>query len=163
MFLTKINSRLADRLYDAGAPKDDYYKLRDQAALIEANLQQRDYERRAYHGHGQSTGRSSNTSQPKASNSQEIKTSTGTTFTGQGQAMDIGQARAQGLCFNCHQKGHLSRNCLQKRQYQVRQMIGQLSDADRAALIKEYSGAKVEEVTTVNAVTAQTGFQAPQQ
>ena len=163
MFLTKVNSRLADRLYDAGAPKDDYYKLRDQAAQIEASLQQRDYERRAYHGHGQNTGRSSNTSQTKASNSQEIKTSTGTTFTGQGQAMDIGQARAQGLCFNCHQKGHLSRNCPQKRQYQVRQMIGQLSDADRAALIREYSGAKVEEVTTVNAVTAQTGFQAPQQ
>ena len=42
-------------------------------------------------------------------------------------------------------------------------MIGQLSDADRAALIREYSGNKVEEVTTVNAVTAQTGFQAPQQ
>ena len=42
-------------------------------------------------------------------------------------------------------------------------MIGQLSDADRAALIKEYSGARVEEVTTVNTVTAQTGFQAPQQ
>ena len=77
--------------------------------------------------------------------------------------MDIGQARAQGLCFNCHQKGHLSWNCPQKKQYQVRQMIGQLSDADRAALIKEYLGAKVEEVTTVNAVTAQTGFQAPQQ
>ena len=89
MFLTKVNSRLADRLYDAGAPKDDYYNLRDHAVLIEASLQQRDYERKVYYSHGQNTGRSLNTSQPKASNSQEIKTSTGTTFTGQGQAMDI--------------------------------------------------------------------------
>ena len=42
-------------------------------------------------------------------------------------------------------------------------MIGQLSDADRVALIKEYSGAKVKEVTMVDAVTAQMGFQAPPQ
>ena len=60
--------------------------------------------------------------------------------------MDIGQARAQGLCFNCRQKGHLSRNCPQKKQYQVRQMIGQLSDTERSALFKEYAGTKIEEV-----------------
>ena len=74
--------------------------------------------------------------------------------------MDIGQAHAQGLCFNCHQKGHLSRNCPQRKQFQVQQMMGQLSETDRAALIKEYSGAKIEEVKVAETTK---DFQAPQQ
>ena len=81
-------------------------------------------------------------------------------FTGQGQAMDIGQACAQGLCFNCHQKGHLSCNCPQRKQFQIRQIMGQMSETEHAALFKEYSGAKVEEVKVSG--TGQ-GFQAPQQ
>ena len=71
-----------------------------------------------------------------------------------------GTVLTQGLCFNCRQKGHLSRNCPQKKQFQVRQMIGQLSETDRAALIKEYSGARIEEV---KATETTQGFQSPQQ
>ncbi|SJL16284.1 uncharacterized protein ARMOST_19804 [Armillaria ostoyae] len=36
----------------------------------------------------------------------------GTMFGGAGAPMDIGQMRAQGLCFRCHKKGHLTTSCL---------------------------------------------------
>ncbi|SJL04350.1 uncharacterized protein ARMOST_07716 [Armillaria ostoyae] len=41
----------------------------------------------------------------------------GTTFRGAGTPMDIGQMHAQGLCFRCHKKGHLSKDCLEKKDF----------------------------------------------
>ncbi|SJK99899.1 uncharacterized protein ARMOST_03210 [Armillaria ostoyae] len=42
----------------------------------------------------------------------------GTTFGGAGVPMDIGQMHAQGLCFRCHKKGHLSKDCPEKKDFQ---------------------------------------------
>ena len=65
-----------------------------------------------------------------------VKTGTSTTFGGQGQPMDLSQARSQGLCFTCHQKGHISCNCPQKCKAMVRQMLGEMSEAEHAELLQ---------------------------
>ena len=51
--------------------------------------------------------------------------------------MDIGQAKAQGLCFNCHQKGHMSHNCPLKRKAMVWQMWAEMSDGDKMEVASE--------------------------
>ena len=67
--------------------------------------------------------------------------------------MDLSQAKSQGLCFTCHQKGHMSRNCPQKCRTMVRWMLGEMSDAERVELLQVKEEKKEE---------AQ-GFQQPQQ
>ncbi|SJL08100.1 uncharacterized protein ARMOST_11462 [Armillaria ostoyae] len=42
----------------------------------------------------------------------------GTTFGGAGAPMDIGELRSKGLCFCCHKKGHLSKDCPEKKDFQ---------------------------------------------
>ena len=78
------------------------------------------------------------------------------TFGGQGQPMDIGQAKAQGLCFNCHQKGHMSRNCPLKRKAMVRQMWSELSEGDRAEMTSEFA-------TVSDKTPKESDFSQPQQ
>ena len=51
-FITKVNSCLANRLYDAGTSQTKYTELRDKAVQLEALQQQRDYERRTFHNTG---------------------------------------------------------------------------------------------------------------
>ena len=53
--------------------------------------------------------------------------------------MDISQAKAQGLCFNCHQKGHMSRNCPVRKKAMVRQMWYEMSESDRAEMVVEFA------------------------
>ena len=65
------------------------------------------------------------------------QTSTGVTFGGQGQPMDIGQAKALGLCFNCHQKGHMNCNCPAKRKAMVWQMWAEMSDGVKREMALE--------------------------
>ena len=67
--------------------------------------------------------------------------------------MDLSQAKSQGLCFTCHQKGHISCNCPQKRKAMVRQMLGEMSEAEHAELVQN----KEEKKEDVQ------GFQQPQQ
>ena len=50
--------------------------------------------------------------------------------------MDLSQAKSQGLCFTCHQKGNISRNCPQRCKAMVRQMLGEMSNAERAELVQ---------------------------
>ena len=69
--------------------------------------------------------------------------------------MDLSQAKSQGLCFTCHQKGHISRNCPQKRRTMVRQMLGEMSEAERAELLQEEKKEEKKEDMQ--------GFQQPQQ
>ncbi|SJL10251.1 uncharacterized protein ARMOST_13635 [Armillaria ostoyae] len=41
----------------------------------------------------------------------------GMTFGEQGAPMDIGEIRTKGLCFRCHKKGHLSKDCPEKKDF----------------------------------------------
>ncbi|KIM78551.1 hypothetical protein PILCRDRAFT_90664 [Piloderma croceum F 1598] len=49
----------------------------------------------------------------------EKKTGTGITYTGQGQKIDLDAAKAKGLCFGCRKPGHMQRDCLNKKKFQV--------------------------------------------
>ena len=126
---------------------DNYAVMKSEAIQVEATHRERDNERRLQ-GHPVGKG---HPFIPVPSTS--VKTSTGTTFGGQGQPMDLSQAKSQGLCFTCHQKGHISRNCPQKRKAMVRQMLGEMSDAERAELV-QVKEEKKEDTQ---------GFQQPQQ
>lgn len=52
--------------------------------------------------------------------------STGMTFGGRGQPMDLDEARQKGLCFRCGQKGHLSRLCPNRNRAEIRRMVASL-------------------------------------
>ena len=68
--------------------------------------------------------------------------------------------RAEGLCFLCKQKGHIKANCPNKKPFQVRQILDDMSEFDRAAVLEKY-GKKV--VTEKPVESKEQGFQAPQQ
>ncbi|PBK60328.1 hypothetical protein ARMSODRAFT_1026721 [Armillaria solidipes] len=40
-----------------------------------------------------------------------------TMYKGSGEPMDISKLRTEGKCFRCHKKGHLSKDCLDKKEY----------------------------------------------
>jgi hypothetical protein len=66
----------------------------------------------------------------------EKRTGTGVTYTGQGQKMDIDQAKAKGLCFCCGKPGHMARNCPNKPKFQVRAITTELSKEEKEELAK---------------------------
>ena len=70
--------------------------------------------------------------------------------------MDIGQAKAQGLCFNCHQKGHMSQNCPAKRKAMVRQMLSEMSGDDRVEMSSKFA-------TVSDKTPKESDFSQPQQ
>lgn len=57
--------------------------------------------------------------------------------------MDVDEARAKGLCFNCGKHGHMSRFCPDKKRgpTQVRSLnIAELSEEDKAYLLQQLAG-----------------------
>lgn len=73
----------------------------------------------------QAPAASSQTQAPR----RDYRDGTGTTFGGAGQPMNLDRARKEGLCFNCHQKGHLLRDCpMPKQPRQVRGVSTDLPD-----------------------------------
>jgi Retrotransposon gag protein/Zinc knuckle len=71
---------------------------------------------------------------PKATT--EKRTGTGVTYTGQGQKMDVDQARAKGLCFRCGKSGHMARNCPDKPKFQVHALTAELTKEEKEELAK---------------------------
>ena len=63
-------------------------------------------------------------------------TGTGVTYTGQGQKMDVDQAKAKGLCFRCGKSGHMAWNCPDKPKFQVRALTAELTKEEKEELAK---------------------------
>ena len=70
--------------------------------------------------------------------------------------MDISLAKAQGLCFNCHQKGHMSQNCPAKRKAMVWQILSEMAEDDRAEMTLEFA-------MVLNETPKESDFLQPQQ
>ncbi|KAI9070044.1 hypothetical protein FKP32DRAFT_1558554 [Trametes sanguinea] len=71
---------------------------------------------------------------------------TGVTFGGTGQPMDIDAARRRGMCFTCGQRGHIQRDC-PNRKIVVRNLVQQLSMEDRTELLKELGATSVQDTS----------------
>ena len=147
MFCMKVHPHISDSLFNRGVAMNNYAIMKSEAINAEAANRERDNERRLQ-GHPVGKG-CPFIPVPSAL----VKTSTGTTFGRQGQPMDLSQAKSQGLCFTCHQKGHISHNCPQRCKAMVCQVLGGVSDAERA----EFVPAKEEKKEDVQS------FQQPQQ
>lgn len=59
------------------------------------------------------------------------KDNTGITFGGKGQPMDIEAARRRGVCFRCHQPGHMARVCPNRPPVNVRQLAAELNEGEK--------------------------------
>ena len=151
MLRMKVNSNISDRLFDRGLTTGTYAEIKAAVISIAATNEMKAAERRAQ---GWTPRYSSNV--PRATPVTATQTGTGITFGGQGQPMDIGQAKAQGLCFNCHQKGHMSRNCPAKRKAMVRRMWTEMSDGDKKEIASELA-------TVSDKAPVESDFSQPQQ
>ena len=134
MLRMKVNSNISDRLFDRGLTTGTYAEIKAAVISIAATNEMKAAERRTQ---GWTPRYSSN--EPRTTPVTATQTGTGVTFGGQGQPMDIGQAKAQGLCFNCHQKGHMSRNCPARKKAMVRQMLSEMSEGDRVEMSSEFA------------------------
>jgi hypothetical protein len=77
--------------------------------------------------------------QPPKASSTQIRDSTGVTFGGSGEAMDIDAAKRQGLCFHCGQKGHLSRFCPNRKPSQIRHInMADMTQEELTAFVEEW-------------------------
>ena len=88
---------------------------------------------------------------PKQSNpTLEKRDGTGVTFGGRGQPMDlsIDRARRNGLCYLCGLKGHLARNCPQ-RKTQIRSILMCMEPEERQAWADEVDCLKESELAEV--------------
>ena len=151
MLRMKVNSNISDRLFDRGLTTGTYAEIKAAVISIAATNEMKAAERRSQ---GWTPRYSSNA--PRTTPVTATQTGTGITFGGQGQPMDIGQAKVQGLCFNCHQKGHMSRNCPARKRAMVRQMLSEMSEGDRVEMSSEFA-------TVLDKTPKESDFSQPQQ
>ena len=106
MLQLKVNTGISDRLFDHGFTSGSYSALKKVIIQITATNEMKATERQIQ---GWTPRYPSNV--PRTTPVTATLTGTDITF----GAHEHSQAKAQGLCFNCYQKGHMSHNCPAKR------------------------------------------------
>ena len=147
IFRMNVHPCTLDQLFNRGVAMNNYAVMKSEAIKAEAANRERDNEQRLQ-GHPVGKG-----CPFVPTPSTLVKPNMGMIFGGQGQPMDLSQVESHGLCFTCHQKGHISHNCSQKHKAMVRKMLGEMLGAERTELL-QVKEEKKEDVQ---------GFQQPQQ
>lgn len=118
-----LNKRLVDKIMEHDCP-DNYLAWKNNAQKLDV-LWHRRQAVKAEQGKGtvHTQQRSQQSTQQTAAQTPAVrKNSTGVTFRGTGQAMDIDKARTLGLCFKCGQRGYIGRFCPNKGTARVQQV-----------------------------------------
>jgi Retrotransposon gag protein len=129
----QVKQSIIDKIYGSGRLPYTYVGWR--TMIIDIDGLDR---RRAEQKKGLSTQYSHKPTPPAAfpKTATEKRTGTGVTYTGQGQKMDVDQAKAKGLCFRCSKPSHLARNCPDKPKFQVHSLMAELSKEEKEELAK---------------------------
>ena len=107
-----IHNSIIDSIYNAGTLPADYTAWKTRITNID-NLQCQQTVEKKSHTPTIVVNRTA------VANVSTQKTGTGTIYGGAGQKMDIDKARPSGLCFKCGKPGHISRNCPDKKGFQI--------------------------------------------
>ena len=146
-----VNERIIDQIYSSqfGLP-NDYAEWKAAITKIDQLWKRREESRRLA-GHAKS-GTAQPTPQaqpakpaPKPWVPKDRHDATGTTFGGAGKPMDLDEAQRKGACFNCHEVGHISRNCPKKRPQQVRGLWMAMTEDDRKKMAEELGFVKPQQ------------------
>ena len=150
-----VDAKTIDQIYGSRMTRIDDYKTYKSTIISIDEMWRRRKEQKKGGGHrgwgqwngNQQTTKSTNTPQtttakpPHTPQTQgDRKDGTGTTFGGTGRPMDLDAARRQGQCFNCGERGHISRECPKKKNrfQQVRGLSVEMTDEERLQLATEW-------------------------
>jgi Retrotransposon gag protein/Zinc knuckle len=129
----QVKTSIVDKVYSSGQLPTSYQEWRAAIINIDGLERRRAEQKKAWSmQHPQKSP--SPGSYPKTAT--EKRTGTGVTYTGQGQKMDVDQAKAKGLCFRCGKSGHMARNCPDKPKFQVRALTAELTKEEKEELAK---------------------------
>jgi Zinc knuckle/Retrotransposon gag protein len=129
----QVKTSIIDKVYSSGQLPTSYQEWRAAIINIDGLERRRAEQKKAWSmQHPQKLPTPG--SYPKTTT--ERRTGTGVTYTGQGQKMDVDQAKAKGLCFRCGKPGHMARNCPDKPKFQVRALTAELTKEEKEELAK---------------------------
>ena len=129
----QVKQSIVDKIYSSGRLPYTYVGWRTMIIDINGLDRRRAEQKKAL------TAQYSHKPTPPATfpkTSMEKRTGTGVMYTGQGQKMDVDQAKAKGLCFHCGKPGHMARNCPDKPKLQVCTITAELSKEEKEELAK---------------------------
>ena len=113
-----IHNSIIDSIYNAGTLPDTYANWKVRITNID-NLQRQWADEKKSHAPNVVHKTIVVDKTAATPNIPTQKTGMGITYRGAGQKMDIDKARKSGLCFRCGKPGHISRNCPDKKGFQI--------------------------------------------
>jgi hypothetical protein len=137
-----IHNSIIDSIYNAGTLPDTYANWKVRITSIDNLQRQRAVEKKSHAPTVVHKTIVVDKSAATAANAPAQRTGTGTIYGGAGQKMDIDKARQSGLCFKCGKPGHISRNCPDRKAFQIRSIVEGLNDEEKKELKKELENPK---------------------